>query len=132
MTKKLAILFGAVFVLVGVLGFIPNPIVGAGALFEANMAHNVVHLVVGIALLAVASKETSAGLAMKVFGIVYLLVAALGFFMGSGMLLGILYVNSADNWLHVVLGVALLAAGFSGGKAAAVPAVSGGIPGRPA
>lgn len=131
MTKKLSILFGAVFVLVGVLGFIPNPIVGMGGLFETNMAHNIVHLVVGLILLAVASKETSAALAMKLFGVVYLLIAALGFFMGGGMVLGFLTVNGADNWLHVVLGVALLAAGFSGGKAVAVPMASGGMPGRP-
>jgi len=52
----------------------------------------------------------------KIFGIVYLLVAILGFFSGSGSVLGFLDVNSADNWLHVVLGIVVLGAGFMSAK----------------
>jgi len=114
MAKTLAIISGIVFVLVGLLGFVDNPLVGMDAFFEADMAHNLVHLVIGLTLLAVAFLATAqSALWLKIIGVVYLIVAVLGFFLTSGgMLLGIMAVNDADHWLHVVLGVALLAAGY--------------------
>src|SRR3989344_385759 len=109
MAKKLAIVFGAVFVLVGVLGFISNPIVGVGGLFLTNTTHDLVHIVFGLILLAAGLfAPQQSGLWLKVLGVVYLVVALLGFLMPSP-LLGLIEVNSADNWLHVLLGVALLA-----------------------
>ena len=51
--KNAAILFGVVFLLVGVLGYVPNPIVGPAGIFATNSLHNVIHLLSGIALLAV-------------------------------------------------------------------------------
>lgn len=112
MAKMLAILFGVIFVVVGVLGFVPNPLVGAGALFDANTAHNIVHLAVGLVLLAIAFwASAKSALWLKILGAVYLLVAVLGFVMPSP-LLGIIEINSADNWLHVLLGVVLILAGL--------------------
>lgn len=124
MAKKFAMIFGVVFLLVGVLGFVSNPIVGDMGYFHTNMLHNVVHLVIGLGLLLAAKSETGAKLWMKIFAVVYLLVAVLGFFMvpsGSGMLLGLVAVNSADNWLHLVLGVVLLLLSMGGKKAMAMP-----------
>ncbi|MCI0542249.1 DUF4383 domain-containing protein [bacterium] len=115
MGKTFAIVFGVVFVLVGLLGFVGNPLVGEGALFATNSLHDIVHLLVGIVLLVVAFMSPgSSGMALKVFGVVYLLLAVLGFLMTSedGMLLGLITVNSADHWLHLVLGVVLLLAGM--------------------
>jgi hypothetical protein len=51
MAKTLALVFGIVFIVVGILGFIPNPIVGHDALFHTNSVHNLVHLIIGIVLL---------------------------------------------------------------------------------
>ena len=50
MTKTLALLFGAVFVLVGILGFIPavSPNEHLLGIFHVNAAHNAVHLLSGI------------------------------------------------------------------------------------
>jgi hypothetical protein len=115
MAKSLAVLFGIVFVIVGLLGFVPNPIVGATGLFQTDHLHDLVHLLVGVVLLVVAMAAPAAsGLWLKIFGVVYLLLAVLGFLMipHGGMLLGLVLMNTADHWLYVVLGVVLLIAGM--------------------
>ena len=55
----------------------------------------------------------------KIFGIVYALVAVLGFMKGNGLVLGMISNNTADTWLHVVLAVVMLFLGFgaSGNRA---------------
>ncbi|MDB5264819.1 MAG: TonB-dependent siderophore receptor [Parcubacteria group bacterium] len=115
MAKTIAIIFGVVFVLVGVLGFVPNPLVGPTGLFETDTLHNLVHLLFGIILLAVAFMAPAvSSLWLKILGVVYLLLAVLGFLtidMG-GELFGLVHMNHADHWLHVFLGVVLLLAGF--------------------
>lgn len=110
--------FGIVFVLVGLLGFFDNPIVGMSGFFQTDLLHNLVHLIVGVVLLGVAmmAAEQSA-LALKVFGVVYLLVAVLGFVATTdGKILGLITANTWDHYLHIVLGVVLIAAGFMGNK----------------
>jgi hypothetical protein len=109
--KTAAIVLGIVFVVVGLLGFVNNPVLG---LFLVNPAHNLVHLVSGAVLLAGAYSSLGSSLALKIIGVVYALVAVLGFFMVSadGMLLGMIAMNEADKWLHVLLAVVILAAGF--------------------
>ena len=111
--KTYAMVIGVVLLLVGLLGFFMNPILG---FFGVNTIHNVIHLVSGLAALLLASK----GMAKTFntwFGAVYLLVAVLGF-LGF---LGFLAVNSADNWLHLALGVLSLLVAFAvkGGSAQA-------------
>lgn len=123
MAKTLAMVFGVVFVLVGILGFVQNPIVGMGALFETDMMHNLAHILLGLILLVVAfAAAGKSALWLKILGVVYLLLAVLGFLMvpDGGSLLGLVATNSADHWLHVVLGLVLVAAGFAskGGKSA--------------
>lgn len=123
MAKKLAMVFGVVFVLVGILGFISNGMVGSNGYFMTNHAHDAVHLLIGIIILIWSARgEAAAAMSMTTFGIVYLLIAVLGFVMTSP-LLGFITYNGADNWLHVVLGVVLLAAGLSlkKGSASAMP-----------
>ncbi|MEK7602062.1 MAG: DUF4383 domain-containing protein [Patescibacteria group bacterium] len=118
MAKTLAIVFGIVFVLVGVLGFIPNGIVGAMGIFETNTLHDLVHLLVGIILLAVAfTAPMKSALWLKILGAVYLVLAVLGFLMipSGGMLLGLVQMNATDHLLHAVLGIVLIAAGAMGG-----------------
>lgn len=120
-SNTLAWVLGLVFLLVGVLGFVDNPLVGDGGYFHTNLAHNVVHLATGVLFVfaGMASGAAARGF-MKVFGVVYLLVAILGFVMGGGeehtMLLGVVGINAADNWLHVGLGVVIFALGFVGSE----------------
>lgn len=137
MAKTLSLVIGIVFLLVGVLGFIPNPIVGEGGLFHTDTVHNLIHLVSGLVFVYVGTKAVSrAATTMKVFGVVYLLIALLGFLTvgedGTGEILGFIQANSADNWLHVLLGVVILGAGLmvkSNGTMSTPP--MGGMNGQP-
>ena len=56
----------------------------------------------------------------RIFGVIYALVAILGFMTPSGMLLGMISNNVADTWLHVILAVAMLFLGFVAKDTAAV------------
>ena len=69
MAKQLVWIFGVVFVLVGLLGFVPNPIVGTSGIFMTNTVHDLVHLIIGLIFLGVAMKmpEQSA-MSLKVIG----------------------------------------------------------------
>lgn len=126
MAKTLAIVFGLVFVLVGILGFMGSGIAGPMGIFQTNMLHDLVHLLFGIILLAVAFMAPgSSAKWLKILGVVYLLLAVLGFLLipSGGMLLGLVLMNSNDHWLHAILGIVLVLAGMMGGKSA-----SGGMP----
>ena len=123
MGKTIAMVIGWVFLIVGILGFVPNPLVGEDALFHTDLNHNIVHLLSGIIFLWVAYKAPQkSAMVMKVFGVVYLLVAVLGFVMADGgSILGLIEINHADNWLHVLLGVVILGAGIMAGKGSSAP-----------
>ena len=111
-TRMVAIVLGVILVIAGVIGFIPNPIAySENAIFTVNAAHNVVHIVSGLFLLAGAYTGLGSLMALRVVGILYVVVAVLGFVSGD-MILGIISNNAGDNWLHVVLALVLLAAGF--------------------
>ena len=116
MLKTAAIIFGIVFLLVGVLGFVPG-ITTTGqmllGIFHVNAVHNIVHLLSGaVALIAGLTSTAAARMYFRVFGIVYALVAILGFFIGNGLLLGLISNNMADTWLHVLIALVALALGF--------------------
>lgn len=115
MAKTTSIVLGIVFLLVGILGLVGTPIVGDAGYFETNTAHDLVHLVSGIIFLIVAFSSTKAiATTMKVFGVVYLLVAILGLVM-DGPVLGIV-INGADDVLHVVLAIVIFFLGWKVGK----------------
>ena len=124
MAKSLGMLFGIVFLAVGILGFVPG-ISPAGAdgmpmllhIFMVNTAHSVVHIASGVVfLLASMSGAGAARLWFQIFGVIYAVVAILGFLTPHGMLLGVISNNPADTWLHVVLAVVMLAIGFGSAK----------------
>jgi hypothetical protein len=122
MATKLAKVFGVIFVIVGLLGLVPGGlgIVGEEGFFMTNLPHDLVHLVIGVILLWVAAKSPAkAATALVVFGVVYLLVAVLGFAI-EGDVLGIT-LSDSDDWLHLVLGIVLLAVGLKGKNNATAP-----------
>lgn len=126
MAKTIVMVLGVVFVIVGVLGFFNDPVLG---LFEVDTVHNVVHLLSGVVALALASMGNSyARTFAQVFGLVYALVTVLGFVMGEGELLGLMAVNNADNYLHLLLAAILLYAGFSKDAPATPATPMGGSP----
>lgn len=111
----MANVFGWVLLILGVLGFVPGITTDGHLLgiFDVNTLHNLVHLISGLAALYLASKgEAQAQLFFKVFGVIYGLVAVLGFFGGDAMVLGLISNNAADTWLHVVIAVVALWLGF--------------------
>jgi hypothetical protein len=119
MIKNLAFLFGVVFLLVGVLGFLPvlAPIHSDGmhyflGLFMVGTVHDIIHLVSGAAaILGGLKSEKYAQLYFRVFGSVYALVTVIGFIQKTTVL-HIFMVNKADNFLHLILAVIILAIGF--------------------
>lgn len=125
MAKTLALIFGVIFVLVGIAGFLPNPLVGQGAIFHTDTAHNLVHLLFGIILVGCALRmPAQSSLWLKIIGGLYLVIAVLGFLMvpNGGSLLGLVATNMADHLLHVVLGIVLVVAGFVGKSGSSAPA----------
>jgi len=100
------------FLLAALMGFVPNPLVGDGALFQTNLAHNLVHLVTGVAFLGSRASVPF----MTAFGVVYFLVGLAGFAAtaggGQGHLLGIVHINTMDSFLHLGLGLGIFGSGL--------------------
>jgi hypothetical protein len=108
---------GVALLAVGLLGFIDNPIVSQrnDALFMVDTVHNVIHIVTGLAALAIGATLRGRALAQATiaFGVVYLLVLLAT--LVSPDLFGILTmpVNTADHILHLVLAAGSIAAGLA-------------------
>jgi len=115
MAKTFGMLFGIVFLAVGILGFVPGVTTNDMLLgiFMVNKVHSIVHIASGaIFLIASMAGAGAARLWFQISGIIYAIVAVLGFMNPNGMLFGMMSNNPADTWLHVVLAVAMLAIGF--------------------
>ena len=117
MVKTMAVLFGVVFLVVGILGFVPavtkeQMLLG---IFHVNTAHNAVHLLSGVvALLCGMSGAGASRWYYRIFGLVYGAVAVMGFMAGGDtMLLGLISNNMADTWLHVGIAAVSLLLGFT-------------------
>ncbi len=123
--QKVAAAVGAVFLLVGILGFIPGITTNYGAMefaghqsdamllgiFQVSMLHNIVHLLFGVAGLAMARSWSGAKNYLVIGGAVYLVLWLYGLVTGSTAGANFVPVNTADDWLHFVLGVGMLALG---------------------
>jgi hypothetical protein len=113
---RAAILFGIIFLIVGALGFVPaaTPNEMLLGIFHVNAAHNVVHLLSGaVALICGLNGAGASRWYFRIFGLVYGLVAVLGFVQGDTHLLGLIANNQADVWLHVAISVVALILGFA-------------------
>ncbi|GJM14422.1 MAG: hypothetical protein DHS20C12_28250 [Pseudohongiella sp.] len=107
-SKISAIVLGMTFVAVGILGFIPNPLVSETGIFVTNAMHNLVHLITGgVFLLAMVmpGKETRI---ITGIGAAYVVVSIVGFLTGGDTMLGLIHINQADKWLHVALAIGIL------------------------
>ncbi|UZX02512.1 DUF4383 domain-containing protein [Arthrobacter sp. CDRTa11] len=118
--RLIATVFGAVYLLVGLLGFAVTSGIGFFAteganliIFEVNPLHNIIHLAIGAALLYAGLKSTALARTVNAgVGAVYLLVGVLGLFLLSSPL-NIIALNGADNVLHLASAVLLLGVGLS-------------------
>src|SRR5215211_3039571 len=117
-----AVVIGLTLVVAGVLGFFYNASFGTGngterdavlGILDVNGWHNVVHIASGVVGLAVAGSYDGSRLYAFGLGAVYLLVALLGFLAGNGdEIFNLIPVNTADNFLHLLIGFAAVAAGL--------------------
>jgi len=129
--RTMASVVGAVFLLVGILGFIPGitsnydslAFAGNGSdakllgLFQVSILHNIVHLLFGVAGLAMAKNARSATTYLIGGGIIYLVLTVYGFVIPQDGAANFVPVNNADNWLHLLLGVGMIALGLPGRRA---------------
>ena len=121
--QNIARLVGIVFLLVGIAGFIPGVTTNlyeglefAGddgtaellGLFQVSVLHNIVHVLFGIAGLALAATASGARTYLIGGGAIYLVLFLLGIVGGGDWI----PVNDADNWLHLGLGVGMVALGY--------------------
>ena len=121
--KLYALVVGATLVVAGIIGFfyeaeftddkgVRDAVFG---ILDVNGWHNVVHLATGaLGLVAYASGVNAARSYALGLGAVYIAVAIWGFIVGDGdSILSIIPVNTEDNILHTLLGVAGLGAGLA-------------------
>jgi hypothetical protein len=118
-----ALVIGATLLVAGIVGFFYNASFGTGdgterdallGILDVNGWHNVVHVASGAIGLLLASSYGGARLYALVFGGVYLVVALVGFLAGDGEeILNLIPVNTEDNFLHLLIGLAGVGAGLA-------------------
>ena len=125
-----AAVVGATFLLVGILGFVPGVTSNYDAmefaghesgaellgLFEVSILHNLVHLLFGVAGLAMARTWSGARAFLLGGGAIYLVLWIYGLVIDLEGSANFVPVNDADNWLHLVLGLGMVALGLLLGR----------------
>jgi hypothetical protein len=120
-----ALLVGAVFLLVGVLGFIPGITTDYDSLkfaehhseakllglFQVSVLHNIVHLLFGVAGVLMARTASAARIFLLGGGVIYLVLWLYGLMIDQDSGANFVPVNTADNWLHFFLGLGMIALG---------------------
>ena len=125
-----ALVVGAVFLLVGVLGFIPGVTTQydqlgfagheSGALllglFQVSVLHNLAHLGLGVAGVVMARSVAGARNYLIWGGAVYAVLWLYGLLVGHGSPANFVPLNTADNWLHLLLAVGMIGLGVLLGR----------------
>jgi hypothetical protein len=120
LNQTLALVFGAVYTLVGLAGFLvsetfadqaDNELLG----FQVNHLHNIAHLLIGVVLLLASRRHRDARNANLTIGVVYLALAIVGPFIEDTEA-NILALNSADHVLHALSGLLLAGVALLGDK----------------
>ncbi len=115
-SQLLALAIGAVYTLVGLLGFVVTGLDNFAAEtdktllgFELNPLHNLVHLAIGLAGLALWRRLDTARTYGWLLAAGYGLVFIYGLFAAGNRDINFLSLNGADNILHLVSAIAGLA-----------------------
>lgn len=128
--QKAALVVAATFALVGVLGFIPGITTNydqmefaghhSGAellgIFGVSVLHNIVHLLFGVVGFALARTWDGARAFLIGGGVIYLVLALYGAVIDRAGAANFVPVDVADNWLHLLLGLGMVALGIILGK----------------
>lgn len=104
---------GVVLIVVGVVGFVPNPLVGTTGLVATDNVHNIIHVLTGaLALGLVYGMAADIGMAAILFGALYAAVFVITLI--SPTLFGIfsVAVNPIDHLIHIGVAVVSLALGY--------------------
>ena len=123
--QKAALAVGAVFLVVGLLGFVPgitthyDQLTFAGhhsdaallGIFNVSVLHNLVHLLFGVAGIVLARTFNSARSYLIGGGVVYLVLFLYGLVIDHDSSANFVPVNDADNWLHLLLGAGMIGLG---------------------
>jgi hypothetical protein len=120
-TRSFATVFGIVFLIVGIAGFVPGLVgavhaghpplaVEAGyglllGLFPVNVLHNLVHIAFGIWGLAAARSLGAAKVYARGVAIIYLILAVAGLVPGLNTMFGLTPLFGNDVWLHALLAI---------------------------
>jgi uncharacterized protein DUF4383 len=124
--KLYAGLVGLTLVVVGIVGFFyssdfgsPGNVDAVFGILDVNGWHNVLHILTGaLGLLAFSAGVYASRQYALAFGAVYIVVAVWGFIIGDGeSILSIIPVNTEDNVLHLLIGLAGLGAGLATAEA---------------
>jgi Domain of unknown function (DUF4383) len=137
-----ALVVGAAFILVGILGFIPGITTNVGdmkfaghespsellGLFQVSILHNIVHLALGIIGLVAASTWEGSRVYLVGGGALYLALAVYGWIIDRASDANFVPMNPADNVLHVLLGAGMIVLGVVLGRGYARDRVVAGEP----
>ncbi len=136
--RTAAAVVGAVFLLVGILGFVPgitssySDLSFAGhtseakllGIFQVSILHNLVHVLFGVAGLAMSRTRDGARTYLVGGGAIYLVLWLYGLVVGQNSSANFVPVNTADDWLHFVLGLGMIGVGLALSRR---PATSGSV-----
>ncbi len=120
-----AAVVGVVFLLVGVLGFVPGATTGydtlelAGnqsdalllGLFQVSILHNLVHLAFGVVGLAMSRTPSAARTFLIGGGVIYLVLWLYGLVIDQDSAANFVPINTPDNWLHLALAAGMITLG---------------------
>ncbi|MEO3782316.1 DUF4383 domain-containing protein [Actinocorallia sp. B10E7] len=123
---KAAMAVGALFLLVGILGFIPGITTNYGSMelaghtsgamlfgiFQVSILHNLVHILFGVLGLTLGRSPGTAKAFLVWGGAAYLALWIYGLLINKDHAANFVPVNSADDWLHFVLGAGMIALGL--------------------
>jgi cytochrome bd-type quinol oxidase subunit 2 len=120
LNRIFAVVTGAIFLVIGVLGFFVSSTITEGRLlnlFDVDLMHNLIYLLTGITGIITAIRTRSlTRFYIRIFGFIYLILGIAGLIYPtlyfSGRLLGIMHVSVADHVLHLVAGVVAVILGF--------------------
>ncbi|SDX79087.1 protein of unknown function [Modestobacter sp. DSM 44400] len=118
---------GVVFLLVGVLGFIPGITTNYGdmsfaghdsmaqllGVFQVSVLHNIVHLLYGVAGIAMSRTDSNARAYLIGGGVIYLVLWIYGLVIDMNSAANFVPLNTADNWLHLGLGLGMIGLGVA-------------------
>ncbi len=120
-----ALVFGVLLVAVGIAGFFWSASFAVGTsagveqdfvldVLAVNGWHNLLHLVTGAVGIAVAASYAGARIYALTLGVVYSLLALLGFVAASNdALFGLFAINTEENILHVLIAAAGVGTGLA-------------------